>query len=228
MQVNKDVKLEGQAPDTPQVDEWLKLAQSAFSTSETWMESNLRERWRKNIAMFHSRHPSGSKYHTDQYKYRSKIYRPKTRSSVRKNEAAAVSSMFGSLDVLDVRAEDSGDKEMTHVARFVKNLCQIRLERTIPWFKLAIASFQEANVTGTVISHQGWKYQTETETVEIPVEFDGQPVLDEDGKPLTEQKSYKRTVTDEPEIRLCPRKTFASMLLQTGWTPSIPVPTSSN
>jgi len=203
--LNKDVKLEGSDALAIADDEWLKLAASAYSSSETWMESNLRGRWRKNIAMFHSRHPEGSKYHTPNYAYRSKIYRPKTRSGVRKNEAAAVAALFGSLEVLDVRAEDSSDVGMSKVALFVKNLCQVRLDKTIPWFKLCVASLQETNVIGTVVSHQSWKYRKRTQKIDIPVLDDrGQPVLDETGQPIIDSETRTTSVVDQPEIRLVP------------------------
>jgi hypothetical protein len=69
-------------------DKWLKAAKDAFSGSTTYVDANYRKKWEDALSMFQSKHPAGSKYLTDTYKHRSKLFRPKTRSVVRRHEAA--------------------------------------------------------------------------------------------------------------------------------------------
>src|SRR3990167_11289610 len=80
----------GAAPSSSKTDDtgpWLKLAQDAFSRSTNYFDNNYKQRWEDDLRMFQSKHPRDSKYISDNYKYRSRIFRPKSRSVIRKNEA---------------------------------------------------------------------------------------------------------------------------------------------
>ena len=68
---------------------WLQLAKDAHQSSTSYVDANYRKKWEDGLRMFQSRHPQDSKYLSDAYKHRSKIFRPKSRSLVRKHEAAA-------------------------------------------------------------------------------------------------------------------------------------------
>ena len=52
--------------------DWLAIARDAYSTGNDYFNSSIRTQIQKNIAAFNSKHPSGSKYNSDAYKYRSK------------------------------------------------------------------------------------------------------------------------------------------------------------
>jgi hypothetical protein len=58
-------------------DPWLKLAQDAYTRSTTYFDNNYRKSWEDNLRMFQSKHPRDSKYMSDSYKFRSRIFRPK-------------------------------------------------------------------------------------------------------------------------------------------------------
>jgi hypothetical protein len=110
------------------------------------------------IRQFQGVHPVGSKYHSDAYKTRSRLFRPKTRAAIRKNEAIAAEALFSARDVLEVSTDDDEDPIQQKAAEFHKYLLQHRLKKSIPWFLLSMGAYQEAQVIGTCISHQYWEY----------------------------------------------------------------------
>lgn len=131
---------------------WLELAAEAYNSSTSFVDANYRKKWEDNLRHFQSRHASGSKYLKDAYKYRSKIFRPKTRSATRNNEAAAMAAFFANQDVLDVQAMNPEDPGQRASAEIMKEVLQYRLTKTIPWFQICLGAFQDAMVTGVVLS----------------------------------------------------------------------------
>ena len=89
--------------------DWLQLAKDAYATSTSYVDSNYRKKWDDAIRMFQSRHPSDSKYNTDSYKHRSKIFRPKSRSLVRKHEASVAAAFFSNVDVISTEPTNQDD-----------------------------------------------------------------------------------------------------------------------
>ena len=71
-------------------DPWLELTRAAYTESTSYIDSNYRSKWEDGLAHFDSQHTGGSKFKSAKYKYRSKMFRPKTRASIRNTEAAAV------------------------------------------------------------------------------------------------------------------------------------------
>jgi hypothetical protein len=138
------------------VTDWLKVATDAFEASTTYIDANHRQKWDANIRAFNSKHPVGSKYLSDSFKHRSKGFRPKTRSIVRKNEAAAAVSFFSNMDVVNVDAVDQDDFLAVANSFVNKELIQHRLTKTIPWFKVLIGALQDAQTLGVVCSYDYW------------------------------------------------------------------------
>lgn len=169
---------------------WLELAAEAYNSSTSFVDANYRKKWEDNLRHFQSRHASGSKYLKDAYKYRSKIFRPKTRSATRNNEAAAMAAFFANQDVLDVQAMNPEDPGQRASAEIMKEVLQYRLTKTIPWFQICLGAFQDAMVTGVVCSYQHWEYE-ESEEPEV---------YDEYGY----QMSGKAPLKDCPVIELLP------------------------
>jgi hypothetical protein len=66
------------------------------------------------LRAFQSKHPADSKYNSEAYKFRSRLFRPKTRSVIRKNEAAIAAAFFSNVDVVNVSAAD--EKNQVQVA----------------------------------------------------------------------------------------------------------------
>ena len=136
----------------------LMLARESYSGSTSYFDANIRTRIEADIRRFQSRFPSGSKYLSEGYRARSRLFRPKTRSAIRKNEAVAAEAYFSTLDVMNIAPIDESNEEQAANAEVMKALMQHRLTKSIPWFITCIGAYQDAQVTGIAISHQYWDY----------------------------------------------------------------------
>lgn len=141
--------------------DWLQLAQDAFQSSTTYVDSNLRKSWEDSIRAFNNQHPSDSKYAAPQYDKRSKIFRPKTRAIIRKNEAAAAAAFFSNMDVVAIAAQDQTSRAQADSASVMKELLQYRLTKSVPWFQVVLGGLQDAQTVGAVIAHIYWEYEEE-------------------------------------------------------------------
>ena len=211
--MNDDAPLNNNVPLSNGLDgetsPWLTLARQAYDSSTTYLDANYRRQWERNIKLFQSEHPSGSKYGTPQYTHRSRLFRPKTRSAIRTNEAAVAAAFFATEDIVSVYPQNDSDQEQRASAIILKHLLQYRLSKTIPWFQTLIAAYQEAMVMGSVISHQYWEYKEEKEqsTRDLLDEM-GEPVLNEDGSIAQEVEEDTRVLKDCPNIRLIASENF--------------------
>lgn len=136
----------------------LELAREAFTSSTTYFDTSIRPAIEADMRMFQGVHPSGSKYHTETYRGRSKLFRPKTRTVIRKNEAVAAEAFFSTSDVVNVKPMDESDEVSRLGADVLNPILQYRLTHSIPWFLTCIGAYQEAQVNGVVISYQYWQY----------------------------------------------------------------------
>lgn len=192
--------------DDVQTDsQWLKLAQDAYRSSTDYYDSSLRKQWEKNLSMFRSKHPSGSKYHSDAYRYRSKVFRPKTRSAITRAEASAAEAFFSTADVAHVGAENQKDPAQLASAAINGELLAYRLETAIPWFLTCMGAFQDAMTVGACVSKQYWLFESEQEVIKAPIrDPDGNPVMDEDGQPMMIESVREQVISDKPQIDLLP------------------------
>lgn len=185
--------------------DWLKLASDAFSSSTSYVDSNYRKKWEDGLRMFQSRHPSGSKYLTESYKHRSKIFRPKSRSLSKKYEAAAAAAFFSNNDVISTSAVNEGDKKQAASAALWKEVLNYRLSKSIPWFQTVCGGMQDAMTVGVVCSYQYWQYEGEEVTEYVPVtdQF-GQPMADFMGMPMMQEAKRMVALKDKPCVELMP------------------------
>ena len=145
---------------------WLARARAAYRTSTSYFDSNFRKQWEDSIRSFNNQHPGDSKYNAASYDKRSRLYRPKIRSVIRKNEAAAAAAFFSNMDTVDVSASDQTDKVQIASADLMKQLVAYRLKKSIPWFQTVLGGIQDAQTVGAVVGHVYWKYE-QTEHVKI-------------------------------------------------------------
>ena len=147
--------------DSSKIDspDWENIARSSFESSTSYVESNLRADWVDGERAFNNQHPIGSKYLHSSFAKKSRLYRPKTRTIIRKNEAAAAAAFFSQMDVISVEATDQSDKNAVISANIVKNLLNFRLSKTIPWFQVVMGAIQEAQTLGSVCAHVHWVYE---------------------------------------------------------------------
>lgn len=144
--------------------EWRVMFRDGLKASSEYYDNKLRANWNRNYRAFGNRHMSGSKYDTARYRHRSKLFKPKTRMAVRKNDSTAASAMFSTADVVSVTAEESSDRIQLLTAKFVNAALNYRLDRgtkmTGPrWFLTAIGARQDAQIAGVCCSKQYWEFE---------------------------------------------------------------------
>lgn len=166
-------------------DGWLiQRAQTIYNNSTTYLDSNVTNQWAKNLAYFRSEHAPGSRLRTNDFK-RSRVFRPKTRTNVKTQEASVAAALFSTQDLVDSQPQNPTDPKQLVSAAIMKALMQYRLSNTVPWFLTSIGAYQDTKVYGVCISHQHWKYREDTHTV---------PAMDEQGQQITQQDEQGNAV----------------------------------
>lgn len=184
--------------------DWKRLFKDALTSSSNYQQNKLRTAWSRNYRAFANRHMQGSKYDSYRYRHRSKLFKPKTRQAVRKNDATAASAMFSTEDVVSITPERSSDRMQVMTARFVHAALNHRLDRDDPmtgpsWFLTAIGARQDAQLSGVCVSKQYWEYEERDVPVLVqrPVlDVNGLPVID----PLTSEVQSEEVIEDETEL----------------------------
>ena len=178
---------------------WLKRCSSAFEASQDWFDVAVRRKMEDNMRLFNSTHTRGSRYSDESYAKRSKLFRPKTRSGIRKIEAAAAAAFFATEDALNCTAPNPRDKMQRLGADVQSELLNYRLKHQIPWFVTCIGALQDAAKQGVVISKQQWCWNEVTDVYEEE-ELDVMT-----GKVYGTRRTYNtRVVKDHPDIILRP------------------------
>lgn len=203
MTENENINTDSEQDES--LNSWLMSARDAYESSSTWFDASVRRTTEKAMAHFSNRHAPGSKYYSDQYKFRSKGFRPKTRATIRRNEAAAAIAFFSTQDMVSITPENQSDDAQVVSAGVLTELLNYRLTDSVPWFQTAIGAYQNAMNVGVVISRQSWEFEEEEQ--EFPM-FDeaGAAMLDESGGHVTQ--TMRRTITDKPRIDLVAIENF--------------------
>lgn len=181
--------------------DWLSLAREAYSSSTTYVDANYRQKWEDAIRAFNNQHPLTSKYTSSAFAKRSNIFRPKTRSIIRKNEAAGAAAFFSNVDVVSVEAVTQSNPKQVASAAIMKELLGYRLNASkkaggIPWFQFVMGGLQDAQTTGTVAAHVTWRYASKTKTF--------QATTNEDGEQTLPDQTEEIPTVDRPECNLVP------------------------
>lgn len=184
----------------------VKIARDAYQSSTNWLNSGRRVNWTDSLRMFQGKHPSGSKYLGNDYQYRSKLFRPKTRSMVRKDEAQTALSLFSNEDVVSITAQDDDDVNQQASAELLKEVLQYRLTKTIPWFLTVMGARQDADTMGICVGKAYWKYAEDFSHTESRPHLDPQtqmPMMDpETGEIMSTDFDVFNKTQDHPWIDL--------------------------
>jgi hypothetical protein len=136
--------------------DWLTLARDAYTASTAYFDASIRQQIEADLRQSQGQHPTGSKYLAD--KGRSRLFRPKTRATIRKNEAQAAEAFFSTNDVVAISPENDNDPIQKASAAIMRELLQYRLTKSIPWFLTLVGAYQDAQTVGVVASYQYWEY----------------------------------------------------------------------
>lgn len=183
-------------------EQLIRLSRDAYESGKHWFDSSVREQLERNLRAFNNKHPLGSKYWTEQYRKKSKIYRPKTRSMIRKQAAAAAVAFFSSSDVLHCSPINDADEEQSLAAELHMALAQFRLERPeMHWFQTVIGALTDASTNGIVISKQDWKLTTKEKVYQ-------ELYLDEQGFEYEQYVRENEILEDRPRCKIIPVENF--------------------
>jgi len=164
---------------------WESRAQDAYKFSTSFIDTNYRREWEDSIRAFNSQHPGDSKFNSESMRKRSNIFVPKTRSIIRKNEAAAAAAFFSNLDRVSITPVNGNDANERASAEINEALLQYRLTKSIPWFQVMMGAIQDAQTVGAAIAHIFWRYSMRR---------------DADGKLMRDK--------DQPQVDLIPIENF--------------------
>jgi hypothetical protein len=188
--------------------DYLKLMREARQRGQTYYSENLQGPIDTNYRAFRNKHFAGSKYWSTDYSNRSKLFRPKTRSAVRKANAGAISALFSSTDAVKCSAGDDSNPLQVANAALTQELFNYRTDRTsgqaaIPWFRICGGAHQDALLQSACISKQYWKLELRPMGQEPDIdEMTGEPLLDEAGAP--KMVEVYRPFIDRPDVMLFP------------------------
>ena len=153
----------------------LSMAQRCYDVSENYFNASHRTRIMDAMARYRSQHPRGSKYWTDAFSKRSRIFRPKTRTVVRTREASAALAMFSNSSVVQIQAENASDLMAARDARMQEMLLNELLMNDRRWYQFVVGAVQDCDRQGFVIARTEWEYREATRY------WDG---VDHEGKPI--------------------------------------------
>ena len=156
--------------------EWMKMARDAYKRSTTYYENNYRRQIEDGLRLFNSQHPRDSKYNSESYKFRSRIFRPKTRAVIRKHEAAAAMAFFSNPDVVSIDPVNEDDMQQVISSQINKELLQYRLTKSIPWYLNVLGAFQDAMTVGVCASFQYWDYASTKKKEKRTADFFGNQI----------------------------------------------------
>jgi hypothetical protein len=148
--------------DVPTDDEFLQMVREATSQAEFYSNQINRRAWERAYKAYRQEHFNGSKYTTPDFRNRSRLFIPKTRSAVRKDLAATSASMFGTVDPVECSAGNESDPRQAGAAGVIKELISYRTDSAngkaaIPWFMTVMGARQTALMTGFCVTKQSWK-----------------------------------------------------------------------
>lgn len=187
--------------EKPTETQFLQLVREAESQAQLYINQVNRKSWSRVYRAFHQEHFVGSKYTSDDFKNRSKLFVPKTRSAVRKDLAAVAASLFGTIDSISCSPGNESDQGQKASAAVVQELLNYRTNRTsgkaaMPWFLTSLGMRQTAVLTGICVSKQSWKLELR--------KTGDEDVNDEDGEPTGQKRAVWKPFIDRPDCQGIP------------------------
>jgi len=141
-------------------DHYMALSRDAYRDGVDWFDASVRRQQERNQSLFNSKHPKGSKYWSDQYRKKSKIFRPKVRTAIKKREASVGVAFFSTSDVVHCAPVNDRDEAQQLAAEVHMALLNYRLDQDQSWFLTCVGGFQDADKQGVVAARVDWLYSS--------------------------------------------------------------------
>lgn len=187
--------------------DYLALLKDAERRGVQYFVENLQSPIDAAYRAFRNKHFAGSKYWHNDYRNRSKLFRPKTRTAVRKAGAQAVSALFASKDAVKCSAGDESDQMQRANAALTQELFNYRTNRSsgiaaLPWFRICGGAHQDAMLQSACVSKQSWKLELRPKLEPQIDPATNQQVIGDDGQPVMDE--VHRKFIDRPDCQLIP------------------------
>jgi len=195
----------GAGKKTLSPEEGFKIARAAFLSSTNWLNAGRRAAWSDSLRAFQNRHAMDSKYSSRDYAYRSNLYMPKTRATIRKNEAHTATAFFSNEDVVSIKPTNDDDPKQLASAEVLQQILDYRLKKSIPWFLTVVGARQDCEVMGICVTKADWEYEEKKVRTEVRAVTDpetGELQLDEDGFAKVETYDVMEVLKDQPRVDL--------------------------
>ena len=183
--------------------DFLSIVRTAEQQAQLYTAQVNRRAWTQSLRAFHNEHYIGSKYTRPEWRGRSRLFVPKTRTAVRKDLAAVAASLFNNIDAISCLPGNEGDPRQRGAAAVMEELVNYRTDRTsgkasFPWFLISCGARMDADLTGICVSKQYWK-QEFRKTHEERVRAQG-----EDGNDVIARREHYALEIDRPDMLLFP------------------------
>ena len=187
--------------------DFLQLVKEAEDQALLYVNQVNRRAWSQSLRAFHNEHYVGSKYTRPEWRGRSRLFVPKTRTAVRKDNAAVAASLFNSIDAINCLPGNDGDPKQRASAALLEELVNYRTDRgsgkaSMPWFLIAMGARQDAVLTGVCASKQYWKQGFRKTNSEM------RRVSASDGSFETREKATYVLDIDRPDIAVIPPENY--------------------
>jgi hypothetical protein len=109
--------------------DFLGMVRECESQALLYVQQANRRAWSQSYRAFHNEHYIGSKYTRPDWRGRSKLFVPKTRAAVRKDNAAVAASLFNSIDAINCLPGNESDPKQRAAAALMQELVNYRTGR---------------------------------------------------------------------------------------------------
>jgi hypothetical protein len=188
--------------DPSQID-FLGIVKVAEQQSLLYTAQVNRRAWAQSLRAFHNEHYVGSKYVRPEWRGRSRLFVPKTRTAVRKDMASVAASLFNNIDAINCLPGNEGDPRQRGAAAVMEELVNYRTDRTsgkasFPWFLVSMGARQNAVIEGICITKQSWKQEFRKIKDEMVMADDG------NGGQTQAVRAHYALEIDRPDMTLFP------------------------
>jgi hypothetical protein len=195
------------AEEQPEID-FLGMVRECESQALLYVQQANRRAWSQSYRAFHNEHYIGSKYTRPDWRGRSRLFVPKTRAAVRKDNAAVAASLFNSIDAINCLPGDESDPKQRAAAALMEEVVNYRVggratgKASIPWFLVAMGARQDAVLTGVCCTKQTWLQQHRKTKQERVL------VKGEDGVFEEKTRDVYELEMDRPDATLIPPENY--------------------
>ena len=171
-------------------------ARAIYSQSTDYLRTNIEQDWEVALSHFNNEHAPGGRMYEAQRGQRvrnrqvsrGKVFRPKTRASIKQHEAGLATAMFGTTNLVNVAPQNPSSEEQQVAAGIARELLQYRLGK-LRWELTAQGAFQDTKVYGLCVSHQYWSRRVQEKWMPVSNPETGEAEIDDQGRPLGMRKS---------------------------------------